>query len=239
MNTLIIWILQRGSSHLSCRISRISNLSIGGGCLHLYKKQIIAFIIPPLLIAFMYPIFNTLAGTLVNDRIAWYLGLITYWLIWGLIFPLIIIGKKNIVELIRPKRLTINVVLPMSIILLGALATRLFVPGVGYEKQSVWILLLLLSTCFGNGFFEELLWRGVYYMLYPNNIFYRMIWPSVWFGIWHYVPVSINNNELTGLIGMMIGPIMMGLVLSYMTKKTNTLWWSILAHTLGGIIMVS
>ena len=127
----------------------------------------------------------------------------------------------------------------MSIILLGALCSRLLVPGMEYEKQSVWIYILLLSTCFGNGFFEELLWRGVYYRLYPNNIFFRMIWPSVWFGIWHYVPVSIHNNELTGLIGMMVGPIMMGLVLSYMTKKTNTLWWSIIAHTIGGIIMVS
>ena len=66
-----------------------------------------------------------------------------------------------------------------------------------------------------------------------------MIWPSVWFGIWHYVPVSINNNELTGLIGMIVGPIMMGLVLSYMTKKTNTLWWAIIAHTVGGIIMIA
>ena len=95
-----------------------------------------------------------------------------------------------------------------------------------------------MSTTFGNGFFEEVLWRGVYYRLFPNKIFYRMIWPTVWFGIWHYVPVSINNSELTGLMGMMIGPILMGLVLSYMTKKTDTLCWSILAHVLGGIIMV-
>jgi len=111
----------------------------------------------------------------------------------------------------------------MFIILLGAFTARLLVPGMEYEKQSVWIFILLLSTCLGNGFFEELLWRGVYYKLFPNNILFRMIWPSIWFGIWHYVPVSINSNELTGLIGMMIGPFLMGLVLSYMTKKTNTI----------------
>ena len=203
------------------------------------KKQIVAFIIPPVLIAFMYPIFNSLAVALTNDRISWYLGLITYWLIWGMVFPLIIIGKNSVTALIRPQKPSVVVILPLSIILLGALATRLLVPGIEYEKQSVWIYILLLSTCFGNGFFEELLWRGVYYKLYPNNIFYRMIWPSIWFGLWHYVPVSISNNEVTALIGMIMGPILMGLVLSYMTKKTNTLWWSILAHTLGGIIMIS
>jgi len=201
-------------------------------------KQIIIFIIPPVLLAIMYPIFNSLAEVLDNDRIAWYLGLIIYWILWGMVFPIIMIGKNNIIALIRPQRPKVAIIVPISIILLGALSARLFVPGMEYEKQNAWILLLLLSTCFGNGFFEELLWRGVYYELYSNNIFFRMIWPSIWFGIWHYVPVSINNNELTGLIGMIIGPILMGLVLSYMTKKTGTLWWSILAHTIGGIIMV-
>ena len=202
------------------------------------RKQIITFIIPPVLIAIMYPIFNSLAEVLDNDRIAWYLGLIIYWILWGMVFPIIMIGKNNIIALIRPQRPKVAIIVPISIILLGALSARLFVPGMEYEKQNAWILLLLLSTCFGNGFFEELLWRGVYYKLYPKNILFRMIWPSVCFGIWHYVPVSINNNELSGLIGMIIGPILMGLVLSYMTKKTGTLWWSILAHTIGGIIMV-
>ena len=203
------------------------------------KKQIIAFVIPIVIIASMYPIFNLLAGAIANDRIAWYLGLMTYWLIWGLIFLFMIIGKKEIKSLIRPKKPTKTIILPISIILLGALAARLLVPGIEYEKPSVWIFILLLSTCFGNGFFEEVLWRGVYFKLFPDKIFYRMIWPSIWFGIWHYVPVSIHNNELTGLIGMIIGPILMGLVLSYLTKKTNTLWWTIIAHTVGGIIMVS
>ena len=202
------------------------------------KKQFIVFIIPPMLTAFMYPIFNSLAGALANDRIAWYLGLITYWLVWGMVFPLIIIGKKDIKALIRPQKPTTKVLLPMSIILLGALAARLFVPGMEYEKQSVWILLLLLSTSFGNGFFEEILWRGVYFTLYPNNIFYRMIWPTIWFAIWHYVPGSVLHENVTGLIGLMAGSGLMGLYLSYLTKKTNTLWWSIVAHSLGGIIMV-
>jgi len=203
------------------------------------KKQIITIFIPLILIAIMYPIFHSLAGALDNDRIAWYLGLIIYWLIWGLVFPFIIMGKKSINELVHPQKLTVIVFLPMSIIILGALAARLLVPGMEYEKQSVWILLLLLSTAFGNGFFEELLWRGVYFKLFPDKIFYRMIWPTIWFAIWHYVPGSVLHENVTGLIGLIAGSGLMGLVLSYMTKKTNTLWWSILAHTIGGNIMIA
>ncbi len=203
------------------------------------KKRIIAIIAPPILLACMYPIFQFLAGALGNDRIAWYLGLATYWLIWGAIFPLLMIGFQNIKELIRPQKISGKVFLLLAVPLVGAIGAKL-VPGMGsYEKETILLAILVVSTAFGNGFFEELLWRGVYTKLFPANLFFRMIWPAVWFGLWHYIPVSINSGELTGLIGMMVGPMMMGLYFSYITKKTNTLWWAIVAHTIGGIIMVS
>jgi membrane protease YdiL (CAAX protease family) len=201
-------------------------------------KQIIAIVTPPIFIAFMYPIFQSLVGILANDRIAWYIGLIIYWLIWGAVFPLIIIRKDKIKTLIRPQKPKRKVLLIISIPLLGALVTRLFVPGMGYEKESVCILFLLLSTPFGNGFFEEVLWRGVYVTLFPTNIFYWMIWPNIWFVIWHYVPGSVFHENVIGLIGLMAGSGLMGLILSYLTKKTNTLWWAIITHFLGGIIMI-
>lgn len=203
------------------------------------KKRVTAVMAPPLLIALMYPLFHLLAGTLENGRIAWYLGLATYWLIWGAVFPLLMIGFQNVKELIRPQRISRRVLLLLAVPLVGAIGAKL-VPGMGaYEKESMLITILLVSSAFGNGFFEELLWRGVYTKLFPTNLFFRMIWPSVWFGLWHYIPVSINNGELTGLIGMMVGPMMMGLWFSYLTKKTNTLWWAIVAHIVGGIIMLS
>lgn len=46
-----------------------------------------------------------------------------------------------------------------------------FIPGMEYKKASMWTWLLLLSTIFGNGFFEEILWRGVYMKLFADNIF--------------------------------------------------------------------
>ena len=88
------------------------------------KKQIVAFIIPPVLIFFMSPIFNSLSGAMANDRIAWYFGLIIYWLIRGMVFPIIMIGKKNVVELIRPQKPTKKILIPMLIILVGALSAR-------------------------------------------------------------------------------------------------------------------
>lgn len=195
-------------------------------------KQRIAIIAPLVLVAVMYPIFHALAAVM-NDRVAWYLGLAIYWIIWGAVFPLFIIGKEEIKKLIRPQRPDKKILLLISIPLLGALAGRIILGG--YEKESVWIALLLFSTPFGNGFFEEVLWRGVYLKLFPDNLFFRMIWPSIWFALWHYAPGSVSSGNPARLI---IGAGMMGLYLSYLTKKTNTVWWAIVVHTLGGFIMV-
>jgi len=213
--------------------SRIKNNIVGSLT---DKKRIVAVLVPPILIASMYPVFYFLVEALAVERLAWYLGLATYWLIWGAVFPLVIIGKDNIKTLLRPQKLNKKVLLLVAIPLLGAVGARL-VPGMaGYEKTSLWILILIFSTTVGNGFFEEVLWRGVYVTLFPDNIFYRMIWPGIWFGLWHFVPVSLlGGNPL----GMMIGSTAMGLYLSYLTKKTGTLQWAILTHFLGGIIMVS
>jgi hypothetical protein len=62
----------------------------------LSSRQRLAVLAPPVVVGVMYPIFQMLARALAgNWRIAWYLGLVTYWLIWGAAFPLWIIGVDN------------------------------------------------------------------------------------------------------------------------------------------------
>jgi membrane protease YdiL (CAAX protease family) len=96
--------------------------------------------------------------------------------------------------------------------------------------------LLLLTTNFGNGFFEELLWRGVYLDLFPKNLLFGMIWPSLWFALWHYAPGSINPDG--NVLGLIIGSGIMGLYLSFLSRRTGTIWWTIIMHTIGGFIMI-
>ena len=111
-----------------------------------------------------------------------------------------------------------------------------FIPGMGYEKPGLWIFLLLVSTNLGNGFFEELLWRGVYMELFPDSTLFRIVWPSIWFALWHYVPGSVSPDG--NVAGLMIGAGLFGFYLSFLAKKTGTIWWSIVAHAIGGFIMI-
>ncbi len=199
------------------------------------RKQIIAIISPLILIAVMYPVFQLLLEVFNGTVTGWYLGLVTYWILWGAIFPLWLIGMENLKPIIRPQRLTVKVSVLILIPLILALLYK-FITGMDYGKLNFWVLIFYLSTSFGNGFFEEVLWRGVYMKLFPDNIIFRIIWPNIWFALWHYAPGSVSPNA--NVLGLIIGSGMFGFYLSFLAKKTGTIWWSILTHIIGGIIMV-
>jgi membrane protease YdiL (CAAX protease family) len=197
------------------------------------NKQLLAIIAPLGIMVMMVPLFQFLGN--IYGKMGWYIGLFVNWLIWGTIFPFSMIGKRRILNLILPQKVTIRVFFLVLFPLLMAALYKL-VPGMAYEKASIWTLLYLLSTAFGNGFFEEVLWRGVYMELFPDKMFFRIIWPSIWFGLGHYAPGSVSAGG--NVLALMVGSGLFGFYLSFLAKKTDTLWWSIIAHTLGGMLMV-
>ena len=152
------------------------------------QKQIIALVAPLVLLAVMVSVFQALAKAFGERwRSAWYLGLVTYWLTWCTLLLLWMVARENLLALV-----------PLVLASLYKL-----VPGMEYQKPTIWIWLLTLSTNPGNGFFEELLWRGVYMELFPNSILFQIVWPSVWFRLWYCAPGAIapDGNPL----GLMIG----------------------------------
>lgn len=197
------------------------------------KKQKIAILAPPLLIGSTYPLFQLLSRIL-GETLGWYIGLILYWLIWCGAFTLWLVGKENLRRIIRPQQLTRRVFFLLAIPIIGSLSYKL-IPGMDYGQESLWLALMMISTAFGNGFFEEVLWRGAYMELFSENLFFRILWPSIWFALWHFAPGSVSPGS--NVIALMIGSGIFGLFLSYLALKTNSIWWCIVAHTVGGLIM--
>jgi membrane protease YdiL (CAAX protease family) len=141
------------------------------------NKQVIVIIAPLLIIISMVPIYQRLS-TEFGESIGWYLGFFPYWLLWCGIFPLWLIGKERLGQIIRPQKLKRKIILLLVVPIVGAATYKLF-PGMNYSQDSIWLFLMMLSTAFGNGFFEEVYWRGVYMELFPNNVMFRIIWPSI------------------------------------------------------------
>lgn len=198
-------------------------------------RQAIAMLVPIALVAAMIPVFRLLSGIFENAVIGWYLGLVCYWLTWCTIVPLWLVGKQRLKQIMRPRKPNITVVL-LVLFPAAMAAVAKMLTGMGYQKPELWVWLLYISTAFGNGFFEELLWRGVYMELFPDRIFYRIIWPSIGFALWHYAPgsVSANSNPLA----LIIGAGLFGFILAFLAKKTGGIWWGIVAHAAGAIVMI-
>ena len=199
------------------------------------KKQKIAIVAPLMLMVSMYVVYHLLSRAF-SDTVTWYVGFLVYWGIWGAVYSFSMIGKHNLLEIIRPRKPNKTVLLFVAVPILIALVFRMLT-GIEYDKGDTLWHILIISTAFGNGFFEEVLWRGVYMSLFPKGILHRIILPALWFGLWHYLPGSVSPN--TNVVTLMVVAGAFGLYLGLLAKKTNTVWWPIVVHTLGGIVMLS
>jgi membrane protease YdiL (CAAX protease family) len=185
----------------------------------------------------VFQLSDALFGDAGGGQLAWFVGMSIYWVFWGGVFSRLLLGRKRVWELIRPRQPTWTLSGYVAFLVAMAAAVRFFVPGMGYDKPTVGAAVLLAISPFANGLFEELLWRGVYLDVFPHHFWLRVIWPSVWFGLWHLVPGSISPEGPQ--IAMVIGPFFMGLILAFLARKTDSVWWPMLAHALGGLVMIS
>ena len=204
-------------------------------------KQRIAIGAPLVLMATMYPafrFFDAAFGDHLDGYLGWFLGLSAYWIVWGAGFSLWMLGASRVRRLLRPRRPTTRVLglIAFPVVMAGVV---LLIPGMEYEALSGWVLLLLLSTTVGNALFEETLWRGVYLELFRERRFWRVGWASLWFGLWHVIPVSVNVETFVEVIPMVVGSMLFGLYLAFLARRTDSVWWPMVAHLLGGIVMVA
>jgi hypothetical protein len=191
--------------------------------------------------ATMYPIFrlfDSLYGDRLEGYLGWYLGLAVYWIIWGAGFSFWMLGWSRIKQLLRPRLPTLQIAALIAFPVAMA-AVVLLLPDMEYDKRSVGVWMLLLSSTVGNGLFEETLWRGVYLELFRTQRSWRVWWAGTWFGLWHIIPVSVTAASAGEVVPMVLGSMFFGYYLAFVAKKTNTVWWPVVAHLLGGMVMVS
>ena len=203
------------------------------------RTKILGIVLLPLIAIFMFGIFQLIAFLVGKEamfegkELAWYLGFIIYWPLCCVIIPMKLIGKEKIISLYRRSKIKLGSII---IALIPILLTLIGSTFMEYDKVSLLGKLMLLITAFGNGIFEEVLWRGVYVELFPNNSFWGVIWPSIWFAVWHLAPgfVSDTFNPFV----LMAGAFVFGLCWSIVAWKSNSIRFSTLSHILTGLVRV-
>jgi len=191
-------------------------------------ERIITYLFPPTLIIINYLVFDFFTS-LNGDKKGYLAGMVFYWLMWCIIPVFLLISKPNRKLLLKIKRLNwwqvLLLIIPIVLaILYGPFKNRLI-------EASPLIIILSLLFAFVNAFCEEFLWRGLYFDHHPGNFFYAVIVPSIWFGIWHYVPLSVHPSSF-GNFYFMLSAIGLGLCWATITYYTRSVFWSIISHTL-------
>jgi membrane protease YdiL (CAAX protease family) len=198
-------------------------------------KYFAGIFVPPILFLMMFLTYQ-LFGVIFGSEVGWYLGLFVYWMLCGLLFSAWLIGIKKIKKLSSPQRLKMKLI---PFIIFPALMAFIFriSSATVYPRIDVLVTIGLVITSFGNGIFEEILWRGVYMELYPNNNFLRIGYSTIWYAVFHFASGSLSPNS--NVLALVIGSAFFGILLALLAKYTNTIWWSIVSHVLGGLVMIA
>jgi membrane protease YdiL (CAAX protease family) len=210
-----------------------------GEALRLERRRWVAIIAAPSALGVMYPIFQLMGdvfGERVDGRLGWAVGLAVYWLLWGVLCSWWLLGWNAMRTLVRPRKpdgvVLLLVVVPAAIAAIGRFAFL----DVAYDPATSAALALLIIAALGNGLFEELFWRGVYLQLFREGRFLGVVWPSIWFGLWHLAPASLSGDD--GAVRLVVGALVLGFYLSFIARRSASAWWAIVAHTLIAFVVI-
>jgi len=192
------------------------------------KSQVIATIAAPFVLLTMWPVYR-FTGQWWGDEWGWYAGFLVYWPVWGVVFPLSMLGWKRCTALFWRRKMTslawTLVALPPVMALIGK--------HMGMEESDQLLLLWIPMTLI-NGALEELLWRGVFTALFPRSVFWGILWPTLWFALWHFAPGMLSMGERVWIL--VTGAAVLGLVFGYVVHSTGSIRWTTLSHILAGIV---
>lgn len=190
-------------------------------------------------IALLAPFFLLITTYLAFKGLAWrfgakigYLGgFVLYWVVWGLIFPLVLLGPQALLARFSaispfgdPWWLGAICVLAPPLIALVNVFPRLL------PNATTRLILFSALLAVVNGTLEEVLWRGVFTSLFIN-VWLGILYPSLFFALWQFVPQSLfPHRGPGGRTELAMRAAILGLLWGWAASHTGTILWVALAH---------
>ena len=171
-----------------------------------------------------------LAGDRLGQRGGYLAGFGLYWASCGAL-SFAILGRARMRQSVRDARPRLGkpAVLGAALLLwppAGAIATRL-VPDLRDATPAM--VATAISIALVNAVLEELLWRGVYITLWPDNPWLGWVWPAVGFGAWHLAPQVIHPSPL-GPLAYVIAATALGLSWGWVAWRSGSIRWVMVSH---------
>ena len=194
--------------------------------------------LPVLLLASTALAFTVLAWWLGRD-LGYVLGFAFYDLVWCILVPLILLGKKGFLSLFSERTPLFSKAnwLPAALLVITTVvAVAMYWDTIAnIASTPVALILVGIPVTVINSTCEEILWRGVYARAFPNRPFLGLIYPSIGFALWHISPQLVMPAE-GSVFPFVISTFFLGLVYGWAAYRTGSARWTALSHSLNGIL---
>ena len=104
-----------------------------------------------------------------------------------------------------------------------------FFPRIAHLELTVIIVSIIIGVVIGAT--EEILWRGVYIRKFPSSKFFGIIYPAIWFSVWHIASQSVLPNQmLGGIASFLFYALLLGLDWGLVAWRTGSIKWVVAGH---------
>jgi membrane protease YdiL (CAAX protease family) len=189
-------------------------------------------IAPAVLVVTMIGVFRSLTS-LLGYPLGYLCAFAVYWIGWCGVLPLAVLGPRDLAGLFaegrhrRPGRDASTIALVAWPIVLPLVFA--FLPRVAHASAPI----LMMSAGLGivTGVAEEVLWRGVYLRLFPDNPWWSAVYPSLAFGVWHAAPLSVLPSRYPGgAFAFVAYSTVLGLSYATAARRTRSIRWVAISH---------
>jgi deazaflavin-dependent oxidoreductase (nitroreductase family) len=178
------------------------------------------------------------AARWAGDEAGYLLGFAFYWLFWCLLVPGLVFKKPGLFSLLRDKQGLFRRTNWLAVLLwIVILIVSLWMYGQDFWSASPTMILAAIPLATINGLCEEILWRGMYTRLHPNNPWMGIIVPSLGFALWHFSPQTVFPAEIQA--GFVLSTLFLGLAYGFIAYRTGSARWTAIMHSLTGILALS
>lgn len=193
-------------------------------------KKYSLLLIQIFIVVFCFPIFFFL-GKIFNPLDSFVFSFLSYWILLFITSLILVIKDFQLSSNLKKyftqsKSILISLVSFVPVLAVFFVA---FLPIIKNLNLSIFIIVLLISLF--NGFFEEIFWRGLVLSKYSDSNLFLII-STIMFSIYHFAFLFLPIEYQGGSANLVGGAAFMGFIWIYVSKKTENIVYSIIAHQL-------
>jgi membrane protease YdiL (CAAX protease family) len=200
------------------------------------NAKTILLILPILLIPSTALVFTS-ASNWLGVEYGYVLGFLFYWIVWCFLVPYYFLKAEGIKSLFKEEKPLFQKSNWLAAALLVVILSITFImyPPAGLLTAPVKLLVIAVPVAIINGICEELLWRGLYTKVFPDNIALGVVVPSIGFALWHISPQLVIPVG-TGMWPFVASTFFLGISYGWISYRTSSIKWNAISHSIGGIL---